>query len=374
MVHILQPGGAALAAATDSASVTINGSAPVPVLTGDGCHLLATIEPGGASPVQGLVSAKVWKESSVPVHNGYPIVSRHYQVMPSTNSATATARVTLYFTQQEFDDFNAHSGSTTDLPANAGDTAGVAKLRIAKYPGVSSDNSGLPASYAGTPVLIDPADGDIQWNETLARWEVSFDVTGFSGFVVQTSIPVLPLTLIEFKGRLADRDALLSWKTADEINTRSFDIERSLDGQSFSTVGNRMANGQPGVHTYGFADRDIASLGVPTVYYRLKPMDIDGRFTYSQVIALGIELPLSIRFTPNPAGSHATLVITGNESMRLQARITDNLGRAIRTEQWTIAPGSNVLPVPLEKLMPGFYYLEVTGEKVNQRISFLKFQ
>jgi hypothetical protein len=185
-VIILQPVSATLASSTDSATVNINGNTPVNLLTSDGCHLIATIAAEGAAPVQGSVKAKMWREAAVPVHDGHPFVARHYEITPAQNAATATAMVTLYFTQQEFDDFNAHAGSTTDLPASAGDTAGIAKLRVVKFPGISNDNSGLPGSYTGTPVVIDPVDQDIIWNNSLDRWEVSFELTGFSGFAVQT--------------------------------------------------------------------------------------------------------------------------------------------------------------------------------------------
>ena len=185
VVYILQPGSAALAVSNDSASVNINGNIPVPLLTSDGCHLIATLQSQGATPVQGLVKAKMWREASVPVHDGHPFVARHYEITAALNASTVTSRITLYFTQEEFDDFNAHSGSTTDLPVS-GDTSGIAKLRIIKYPGISADSSGLPGSYTGTPVLIDPVDQDIVWNNSLSRWEISFDVTGFGGCIVQT--------------------------------------------------------------------------------------------------------------------------------------------------------------------------------------------
>jgi len=185
-VLLLQPVSATLSSTSDSASVSINGNAPVNLLTSDGCHLIASITAHGAAPVQGSLKAKMWREANVLVHDGHPYVARHYEITPTLNASTATARITLYFTQQEFDDFNSHSGSTTDLPASAADTAGIAKLRIIKFPGISNDNSGLPGSYTGTPVVIDPVDQDIAWNNTLSRWEVSFDVTGFSGFIVQT--------------------------------------------------------------------------------------------------------------------------------------------------------------------------------------------
>ena len=187
VVRILQPVSADLVINNDSASVNINGNTPVPLLTNDGCRLIATLTPQGLNPVHGILKAKTWNEVAVPVHNGEPFVSRHYEITPGLNASTATAKITLYFTQQEFDDFNEHAASTTNLPASADDTSGIAKLRIVKYPGISNDDSGLPGSYTGTPEVIDPVDQDVVWNNSLSRWEVSFDVTGFSGFIVQAA-------------------------------------------------------------------------------------------------------------------------------------------------------------------------------------------
>ena len=362
----------AVAAANDSTSVQINGNGPVPLITSGSCHLIATLEARGANPIQGLVKAKVWSETTVPEDNGKPFVSRHYEITPLLNALNGTARITLYFTQQEFDDFNAHAGSTSDLPVDSGDTPGIAKLRIIKYPGVSDDYTGLPGSYSGTPVMIDPIDQEVVWSSSDSRWEVSFDVTGFSGFIVQTNVPALPLTLLEFKGRVVDREALLSWKTSDEVNTSSFDIERSTDGRSFAAVGNIAAISQPGINAYSFTDVNVGSLGIPVVYYRLKLIDIDGRFTYSNIITLVMDNKINVVFYPNPVMNNATLTITVNQPAYLQARIIDNVGSVVRQQQWNVGPGNTSLPVDLSKLSKGMYYLELKGEKVNERIQFVK--
>jgi hypothetical protein len=68
------------------------------------------------------------------------------------------------------------------LPTGTADATGKANLRIEKRTGTSSDGTGNINTY-GTASTIDPADADIIWNATTTRWEVSFDVTGFSGFL-----------------------------------------------------------------------------------------------------------------------------------------------------------------------------------------------
>ncbi len=153
------------------------------------CRMITSILPNGELPVSGSVSARVWVEDNVPLNNGVPYVGRHYEITPNLNGSIATARVTLYFTQPEFDAYNNHpnTNSFERLPVSPADASGKANLLIFKYSGTSSDGSGLPSTYPNDIFVIDPEDENINWNEALQRWEVSFEVTGFSGFVVSTS-------------------------------------------------------------------------------------------------------------------------------------------------------------------------------------------
>jgi hypothetical protein len=222
----------------------------VAIATASGCRIIATVTPQGASPVSGSVTAKTWIESAVPTYAGLPFVARHYEITPATNAATATGRVTLYFSQQEFDDFNNQPASTFDLPTGPSDASGIANLRVAKYSGTSGDGTGLPGTYSSGAVELNPADNDIVWNASLSRWEVSVDVTGFSGFIIQTSNNPLPLKLLSFTGQLVNTNALLTWKTDGEINTKEFMVERSLDNTSFTAIGTVAAENIAGIHQY----------------------------------------------------------------------------------------------------------------------------
>ena len=140
--------------------------------------------PSGTNPVAGVIADKTTVDATVNAYNGYPYVQRHYDIEPATNAAIATATVTLYFTQQEFDNFNASAGHGLDLPKDPNDISNKANLRVYQYHGNSSVYS--PGSYSGAGVEIDPDDANIVWNSNAACWEVTCNVTGFSGFFVSS--------------------------------------------------------------------------------------------------------------------------------------------------------------------------------------------
>ncbi len=151
------------------------------------CKLLASVIPNGSNPITGSTTAKVWLETAQPAN----FVKRHFEVTPTTNPLAATGKVTLYFTQQEFNDFNAVNA--VDLPTSQNDNAGIANVLIEKIGGSSSNGTGLPNTYPGSISTINPTDSDIIWDATNSRWQISFDVTGFSGFFLKTTTTTLKI-------------------------------------------------------------------------------------------------------------------------------------------------------------------------------------
>jgi len=139
-----------------------------------------TVIASGTHPVQGNIATSFSLDSTVQTYNGSPYVPRHYDIEPATNASTATATITLYFQQQDFDDFNAYSGHGVSLPTGPTDTAGIGNLRIYQFHGTSSTHQ--PGTYSGSAVIIDPADANITFDAVTKLWKVRFDVTGFSGF------------------------------------------------------------------------------------------------------------------------------------------------------------------------------------------------
>lgn len=170
-----------------SQTVTIAGAGVLFTEPSFPCKIISYLFPSGASPFSGNTTAKVWVENNVPLFGSFPYVARHFDIQAASGS---TGNVTLYFKQTEFDAFNAHAASVLDLPTGPADAAGIANLRVYRYPGTSSDGSGLPYTYSGTPELINPADAEVVWNAAAGFWQVSFDVSGTGGpggFIVGTA-------------------------------------------------------------------------------------------------------------------------------------------------------------------------------------------
>ncbi len=80
----------------------------------------------------------------------------------------------MYFSQAEFNAFNASPNHGPNLPSSANDAVGKSNLRVYQYHGASESH--VPGDYSGTGKEIDPDDDKIKWNEEMQWWEVTFDV------------------------------------------------------------------------------------------------------------------------------------------------------------------------------------------------------
>lgn len=310
---------------------------------------------GTVTSIIGNTTAKVWIESSQP--SSY--VKRHYEITPDNNPSTATGMVTLYFTQAEFDAFNAIN--TTRLPQNPSDAAGKANLRIEKRSGTSNDGSGMPNTYSGSIVTIDPVDANIVWNATKSRWEISSSVTGFSGFFAKTSIFALPLHLVSFVAEQNNCTATLKWITKDETNVAHFEIEESADGISFRSITTIAAKNTGMETSYANAVTVMNS----RTYYRLKMVDIDGRITYSPVLVVNSACASQVFVYPVPAKDRLYIrnaVIGSNYS------IFDNSGKKIGGGRIT----SLEQDLSIQNISKGIYYISVQSAKGTSQLKFIK--
>ncbi|AXY75043.1 T9SS C-terminal target domain-containing protein [Paraflavitalea soli] len=329
------------------------------------CNLIATVVPTPGNPVAGTLAARVWFEPSVPVYpavTGKPYVQRHYELMPASGAATATAKITLYFTQAEFTAFNAAPGSTSNLPTGPGDAAGKANVRFSKFAGASNNPAtGLPGTYTGTSALIDPVDADVVWNATLSRWEISFTTVGFSGFFLQTYTAVLPVTWLYVNGSLnAQGKANISWKVQEQ-QVASYTIEKSLDGQPFVAVADILSKGN-GENEYSFQEAQ-ALIGKGT--YRIKQTDINGRTTYSKSLLLRSDRQGWVTLYPNPVKNAAVLNVTDKELLNTTAHLYDGTGREVQRIQIT----QSVTTIHMDQYNAGVYTLKLRN---GQTIRILK--
>jgi len=153
--------------------------------------LVCKVAPNGALPITGIVTSVVKIKSAQE-----SFVKRHYDIKPTSNISNATGRVTLYFTQAEFEDFD--SLNIIKMPANNGDIQGKSNIRIGRYVAESYSGDKHPATYSAPVEIINPDDYDIYFSNN--RWHVEFNTTGFGGFTLQTEINPLSFIYTMNKG------------------------------------------------------------------------------------------------------------------------------------------------------------------------------
>ena len=165
----------------------------------------------------------------------------------------------------------------------------------------------------------------------------------------------IPLHLLSFNAfSNVKNEVLLAWNTANEVNTGSFDIEQSTDGRQFNRIGTVAANGR-GDNRYDFNTMLSADL----VYYRLKMIDIDGRFTYSQVLAVKrSKISDALLILSNPVKQ--TLSLIGNDPLlkNTTADIVNQQGQVVYSFTLT----GRIQNIDISRLATGVYYLRTIIE------------
>ena len=313
-----------------------------------GCRVIAQVTPAGGAPVSGNVRAKTFVEAGVITGGVIKLVQRHYEILPSDNPANATARIKLFFNQSEFDAFNLAVGGSK-LPTSSSDGAGIANLLVIQYHGTSA--IGQPGSYSGDITTINPDDNDIIWNGSLNRWEISFDVTGFSGFFISNADP-LPLKLVSFTAKAVENTTQLEWLTAEEVNTSHFEIHRSADARHWETLPEQPAAAGSGGHRYHAIDREpIGGMN----YYRLKMIDIDGSFAFSQIAVATHRNSVQMQVYPNPASTLLQIKTEGASQLSGNAELLNAQGRVVAIRK--LVNGKADLPVG--HLPKGIYVIRV---------------
>jgi len=307
----------------------------------------------GPNALSGGVTTLESVDDTVTLFNNQPYVQRHYDITPAANAASAQATVTLYFSQFDFDAYNAyvtgHGLASPLLPTNGANNGNV---RITQYHG-SFTGSAAPANYSQGTELIVPA---VVWDAADGWWTVSFPVTGFSGFYLSTIASPLPLTLLNFTAGPQGAANLLKWQTTDETGTSRFVVQRSRDGRDFQDIGIVAAADLAGINGYSFTD---AKPFAGDNFYRLQMVDRDGKFSYSPVVAVKSGLSAAgITAWPNPARDMVSLQF-GSAGAAYSILMYDGAGRCVDRTAGTAIAGVNRVDISLGRFASGIYTLVI---------------
>jgi hypothetical protein len=210
----------------------------------------------------------------------------------------------------------------------------------------------------------------------------SFSITGLTNVGIlglgDISSP-LPVKLIGFTAKLVKGTTKLSWITASEINNSYFDIERSLDGHLFTKVGTLKAKGNSNSRAdYDFVDASSveALKNANVLYYRLKQVDISGKFDYSNVLSVSqFENAIFevIATVPNPFNDETEITYKTSNISQVDVQITDAFGKLIKTETVTPVIGANNYKLQLDDLnASGLYFIKISQDGRSRVVKAIK--
>jgi len=181
----------------------------------------------------------------------------------------------------------------------------------------------------------------------------------------------LPVTLVNFTGRKVNNENVLSWQVANEENLSHYELDKSTDGQNFYFVANIISNGSK---NYSYTDNDVNTAAIE--YYRLKSVDIDGNFKYSNIVAIS-STPgaFQMQINPNPVGKILKLNITSPLQQNGTLIITDITGRQLYKQSISIETGENTYEINQAPLFSnGTYFLSLQSREQIQSLKFIKNQ
>jgi Secretion system C-terminal sorting domain len=180
--------------------------------------------------------------------------------------------------------------------------------------------------------------------------------------MLSCQITVLPVTISDFTATAVNpKDILVSWSTSSEFNAAYFDVERSTDGITYTSIGQVAASGTSSeTNNYAYNDYMIPA-GATVLYYQLKIVDKDGNATFSKIVPIRLDkTAATITIYPNPASDYTVMNLSAPAAATAQMKLIDNAGRQIMFKTFNINAGNNSLLIDnLGSLSKGVYFVQM---------------
>lgn len=377
---------------TDIASTFINIPVTIRVTANDkcsytGCILNTNNAVITVPPTQGTASVVVNADGNITYtpNSGFSgSDSLTYQVCDFTNPTPLCATAKVYITVL------APSSPNTTVAADdyAWTTVGVAVNGNVK----TNDMDPVQNGQDVTPQNITNASGTLVLNS-----DGSFSFTPASGFIGTASFiykicdlrtqpacanatlyiwisnpGALPVSLINFNGVVNNKQVVLNWQTSTEINSSHFDVQRSVDAINFEILGTVASHGNSSlVNNYQLIDRSPV---VGNNYYRLKSVDLDGKYVFSPIIKVNMSDRSNglITIAPNPTHGDIHVNFNGLENGRYSLILINEVGQIQLSDHVIISQNAEqrIINAP-SQLAKGVYMLHIYKDG-GKRVSSAK--
>lgn len=280
----------------------------------------------------GLTEVKRVTGQIVPASN-LPSILRYFEISPENNN---DLDATVEFT---FEDFELPPGYTPD----------ETNFRLFSRP------------IGSTGSWEELEEGTLEEN--------TYTVTGINIFDIQLTgadpNAPLPLDWTSFEVSHNKGYNLLKWVTANEVNTSSFDIEKSYDGKVFESVSTIAARGGSFSETYEFRDKHDRS-GI--IYYRIRQIDHDLKFAYSPLRSIRGYALQKLEVYPTMVSDQ--IMIFSESEMDARISIVNTQGSVVKFFELPLSAGDQQLPI--HDLVSGVYWIRIENKEISESFRIVK--
>lgn len=192
-------------------------------------------------------------------------------------------------------------------------------------------------------------------------------ITSFSTFTVASDNAILPVTWVNFAGRVVEQKVVLNWETANEVNNKGFYVQKSEDGSNFKKIGFVAATNNA-TAKYSFNDDYTGKL----TYYRLQQEDKNGKTSYSKIVVINpTSIKQLVQIVPNPVINNVELIANNIRlDEQISVEVVDAKGSRLAVYKGSFATVKSSIQKVLVNQAPGLYTFVIkAGDKVqNQKV------
>jgi hypothetical protein len=342
-----------------------------------GSHLLLSIKKNGNTNLGTVPSTAKVKLAGAAVGavtitapfvqnpSGWTEMSRYWQFIPLNEPTGSNVDVRFYFNNFDVNAVKTLSGNNTitasnlflykintvSSPYDLNPSHGQASIPLATTYKTNGIWVYAPSAIASTSTWKHSTMGV---NGHVAEFSIGYFGGGGGGGTGNNN-PPFAIELVSFSGYNENIKNHLLWTTEMELNADKFKVERSTENGTFETIGEVKAVGNSNTQeNYAFNDNQFKA---NRNLYRLKMLDKDGSFLYSNTIEI-IANKLSVTIYPNPAQNE--LFISGNFPINSKVSLSNTLGQEVLNMSLDM---NNQTTVPLRKISQGIYMLNILNEK-----------
>jgi hypothetical protein len=176
---------------------------------------------------------------------------------------------------------------------------------------------------------------------------------------------VLPVHLLSFEATNNISYVTTRWQMADEINVSHYEVERSFENSDFDKIAAvPTLNTSNNTKDYSYIDWSSLKNPASVIYYRIKMIDIDGKFTYSniQTVKNNSYKTFAIDNLANPIGNTINFSLKSKKMAKAEIQLTDANGRIVLAKIVQLNTGINPVSLPeTANLTQGIYFLKIVS-------------